>query len=305
MNRNHNQNQSQGNRGAQNQQRGERDNNTFRSGYGERGGSVGASGYGGAEGEFRYNENANYRDNDYSDDNGRVTYGGRNEHASQRMNQDAYSGGSQGGGQYDREQPNDRQFGNRQGGQDWNRGFGSQGDYSRKEGLNRFSGGSHSGSNYSGGNWNDYGVGRSGGHENFGGNFGQQQRNRNDEQWQTGTSGQQQRSGRGPKNYQRSDERIKEDICDRLHQHDYADASDVEVSVKGGEVTLSGTVSDRNTKRAVEDVAESVLGVKDVQNQIKTSSSQTGTTSSRPSSTLGHDDTSNDNGKRHDKDARA
>ncbi len=34
-------------------------------------------------------------------------------------------------------------------------------------------------------------------------------------------------------------------------------------------VTLSGTVHDRMEKRRAEDIADSVLGVKDVQNQIR------------------------------------
>ena len=50
---------------------------------------------------------------------------------------------------------------------------------------------------------------------------------------------------RGPKGYKRSDERIQEDVNDRLADDPYVDASDIEVSVSGGEVNLSGTVEDR------------------------------------------------------------
>jgi hypothetical protein len=39
--------------------------------------------------------------------------------------------------------------------------------------------------------------------------------------------------------------------------------------VREGEVTLSGTVSDRQMKRAAEDVAEAVFGVEHVQNNIR------------------------------------
>lgn len=42
--------------------------------------------------------------------------------------------------------------------------------------------------------------------------------------------------GKGPKGYQRSDERIKEDVCDRLSDDDYLDASDIDVQVTGHEV---------------------------------------------------------------------
>lgn len=67
----------------------------------------------------------------------------------------------------------------------------------------------------------------------------------------------------------RSDERIREDISDRLADHDWVDASEVEVMVKSGEVTLSGTVTDRRHKREIEDVAERIAGVRDVHNQIR------------------------------------
>lgn len=75
--------------------------------------------------------------------------------------------------------------------------------------------------------------------------------------------------GRGPKNYQRSDERIREDVCERLTFDEDVDATEIEVSVSGSTVTLSGTVHDRYEKRRAEDIAESVTGVKDVQNQIR------------------------------------
>jgi hypothetical protein len=75
--------------------------------------------------------------------------------------------------------------------------------------------------------------------------------------------------GRGPKGFQRSDERVRELVSERLEDHDAIDASDIEVTVNGGEVTLSGTVDDRRTKRLAEDVAESVAGVKDVHNNLK------------------------------------
>jgi len=74
--------------------------------------------------------------------------------------------------------------------------------------------------------------------------------------------------GRGPKSYQRGDDRIRADLCDKLMQG-WMDASDVDVKVKDGEVTLSGTVRSRDEKRAIEDAAEEVLGVKDVTNNIR------------------------------------
>jgi len=76
-------------------------------------------------------------------------------------------------------------------------------------------------------------------------------------------------AGRGPKNYQRSDERITDDICERLTRDPDIDATNIEIIVQSGLVTLSGSVSDRQSKRAAEDLANDVWGVKDVQNQIK------------------------------------
>jgi osmotically-inducible protein OsmY len=74
--------------------------------------------------------------------------------------------------------------------------------------------------------------------------------------------------GRGPKGYRRSDNRILEDVCDRLTYSD-VDAGDIEVRVENGEVTLSGSVHNRWDKRRAEDVAEDVAGVHEVHNNIR------------------------------------
>jgi osmotically-inducible protein OsmY len=76
-------------------------------------------------------------------------------------------------------------------------------------------------------------------------------------------------AGRGPKGYQRSDERIREDVCDRLTDAADIDASEIEVNVANGEVTLSGTVRGRDEKRRSEDLAESIGGVRDVHNNLR------------------------------------
>ena len=75
--------------------------------------------------------------------------------------------------------------------------------------------------------------------------------------------------GRGPRGYARSDERIREDVSDRLMEDPYVDASDIEVRVSGREVTLDGTVDSRHDKRRAEDIAESVAGVAHVQNNLR------------------------------------
>lgn len=87
-----------------------------------------------------------------------------------------------------------------------------------------------------------------------------------DERWREGIF-----VGRGPKGYQRSDGRIREDVCDRLTDSPDIDASEVEVTVKNGEVTLSGTVRSREEKRQTEDVSESVVGVREVHNNLRLS----------------------------------
>jgi osmotically-inducible protein OsmY len=77
--------------------------------------------------------------------------------------------------------------------------------------------------------------------------------------------------GKGPKNYQRSDERIREDVCELLTRDDRVDATELEVNVNAGVVTLSGSIDDRVAKRRAEDLAESCNGVRDVRNEIRVS----------------------------------
>ncbi|MCV2868662.1 BON domain-containing protein [Defluviimonas sp. WL0002] len=75
--------------------------------------------------------------------------------------------------------------------------------------------------------------------------------------------------GRGPKNYTRSDERIFEDVNDRLTDDESLDATDISVEVKDREVTLDGTVQSRYAKRRAEDCADMVSGVQHVQNNLR------------------------------------
>lgn len=91
---------------------------------------------------------------------------------------------------------------------------------------------------------------------------------RNDEVPQSNTH-----FGKGPKGFKRSDDRIREEVSEALF-HDHAvDASEIEVNVNDGEVTLSGTVSDRRMKRLAEDCVDNIIGVKDVRNEIRVQSS--------------------------------
>jgi len=75
--------------------------------------------------------------------------------------------------------------------------------------------------------------------------------------------------GRGPKGYMRSDERIREDICERLSHDPELDASDIEVSVAAQEVTLSGTIADKEQRQQLEECVWDVPGVRFVQNNVR------------------------------------
>jgi osmotically-inducible protein OsmY len=77
-----------------------------------------------------------------------------------------------------------------------------------------------------------------------------------------------QHRGKGPKNYQRSDERLREMLSERLHDDPHVDASEITVTVQGGKITLEGTVDSRHTKNRIEDIAEQ-LGAHDVQNNLR------------------------------------
>ena len=75
--------------------------------------------------------------------------------------------------------------------------------------------------------------------------------------------------GKGPRGYKRSDERLREDVCDRICDNADIDASDLEIKVKNGEVTLEGNVQSRHEKKIAEEIAEQVSGVNEVMNQIR------------------------------------
>lgn len=128
---------------------------------------------------------------------------------------------------------------------------------------------------------------------------GQQYRNQDDGRQQPyrGSNGGQfnrsisgyQGTGRGPKGYKRSDDRLREDVCEALSNHYSIDASEVEVNVTEGVLTLSGHVENRHMKRMIEDVVDHVSGITDVNNEIKVQSqtqshSQSNSTTLKPSS---------------------
>jgi len=98
------------------------------------------------------------------------------------------------------------------------------------------------------------------------------------------------RAFRGPKGYKRSDDRIREDVSDRLAQQDEIDPSEIEVRVENGDVTLTGSVRTRHEKFRAEEIADDISGVNEVHNQLRIGSAQTqqqttGTTTSPTTNT--------------------
>jgi osmotically-inducible protein OsmY len=78
-------------------------------------------------------------------------------------------------------------------------------------------------------------------------------------------------AGKGPRGYRRSDERVREDVGDALERHGEIDASDIELHVAEGVVTLTGLVEDRRMLALAVQVVEAVPGVKRVDNQMRVS----------------------------------
>jgi len=96
--------------------------------------------------------------------------------------------------------------------------------------------------------------------------------------------------GHGPKNYTRSDDRIREDVCERLTDSHSLNARDMDVQVKDGLATLSGTVASRDMKREAEDLTHACSGIKDVQNNLRIqphSSSASGANATVAGTTVG------------------
>ncbi len=74
--------------------------------------------------------------------------------------------------------------------------------------------------------------------------------------------------GKGPKGYIRSPERILEEACERLMRDSRVDATDIEVEVDDGVITLKGEVHSRNEKKRAQSLVENLSGVQDVFNQL-------------------------------------
>ncbi|VVE61730.1 transport-associated protein [Pandoraea captiosa] len=125
----------------------------------------------------------------------------------------------------------------------------------------------------------DYGSRVSGGGQAYGYGGGRQAQGQDRWQGRPGTSprgyGSQttdMRHRQGPKGYSRTDERIREDVCERLCMAHELEVQDVSVQVRDGRVELQGSVPQRWMKHAIEDVADQCFGVQDVENRIRTQS---------------------------------
>jgi hypothetical protein len=75
--------------------------------------------------------------------------------------------------------------------------------------------------------------------------------------------------GRGPRGYRRPDADIRADICERMTEDAHLDASDIDVRVRDGEVTLDGTVTSRQARRRAEEMCDSSSGVREVVNRLE------------------------------------
>ncbi len=224
-----------------------------------------SSGYGGSEGR-----NPSYRGRDFDDDWSRSQYAttgrpyGQMESGDLRPRMGAGSNRQewQAGPSYDR-----------QGGQ----GYGSQGYSDQGYGQSGYGPGGYSGYGGQGSYGSQTGFGQTSmDTRGMTRQHGMSDHYGADSQYGGGRGWQDQGPyrGRGPKGYQRSNERLKEDICERLTDAPDVDASDISIQCKDGVVTLEGSVESRHMKHRVEDIVDGCSGVKDVENRLRVTSGQ-------------------------------
>jgi osmotically-inducible protein OsmY len=75
--------------------------------------------------------------------------------------------------------------------------------------------------------------------------------------------------GKGPRGWRPDDARLLDDVCRRLHEDPWVDASELEVGVEDGVVSLRGAVKSLVERRRSEDLAWEVRGVVDVVNELR------------------------------------
>ena len=83
-------------------------------------------------------------------------------------------------------------------------------------------------------------------------------------------------AGRGPRDWRRTDERIREEVCQWMSDDARLDAREIDVRVQDGDVTLDGRVANRAARRLAEDIAAAVPGVRDVFNRLRTAEPRAG-----------------------------
>ena len=65
------------------------------------------------------------------------------------------------------------------------------------------------------------------------------------------------------------DARLRAEAARRLTDDWYVDATDIEIAVANGEVTLSGLIDNRAAKCLAEDCVDSIPGIRDVHNTLR------------------------------------
>ncbi len=265
-------------------------------------GRYGRPEYGGGEGGRRDPENDWRRDRG---DSGRGYSAGGGWDRAQREGQGRGYQRAGGRGDYGQRDYGQRDYGQRDyGREEWGRGYGS--NTGPTEGIRRATGGVPGGNwgfdegrgRDRGGNqgWESTGYGRPGyNRDRPGEREDYPDRSRDDRGWwdrasdevsswfgdapaerrrENDEGGRDHHRGRGPRGYTRSDERIREDVSDRLTDNPILDATEIEVTVSSGEVTLSGNVDSRYSKRLAEDLTDEVSGVRHVQNNLRVRQTQ-------------------------------
>lgn len=224
------------------------------------------------QGQRAFRPSSDFRGQGYG---GVVGYEGREFQGREYQGQYGYGGGTQaGGGQFGH-----RGYGGSMGGGSF--GQGHVGGYGQRNMSYGGMGGSgmqnpgvYGGRGFEGGQQggqygqSQYGQGQSVQYGQGQGQFGPYGQNAFSQQQQQ-MQQMQRRIARGPKGYKRSDERIKEDVCDQLAHCDDLDPSEIEVSVTNADVTLSGTIPERHMKYMAEQIAERVSGVNEIHNQMR------------------------------------
>ena len=76
-------------------------------------------------------------------------------------------------------------------------------------------------------------------------------------------------TNRGPRSRRKPDESLREEIREILIADPELEATDIEVEVDGGAVTLRGVVVDPDARLLAEELVESLAGVREVHNRLR------------------------------------